>query len=114
MRHRTRQGIDPAAKLLAQAPADILAEVRVGVAERLPYGSQSFDMVLCLAAAQNFSDMQQAFCEIARVLVPSGYLLLSIPRRSPRLATVLKTVQRGFNISDRWQGTDVMLLCSRR
>jgi ubiquinone/menaquinone biosynthesis C-methylase UbiE len=61
-------GIDPSSRLLEIArktyPSISFFE---GVAESLPFKDHTFDTIISLTAAQNFSDPKQALSEMARV-----------------------------------------------
>lgn len=50
-----------------------------GVAEALPFESQSFDKVLCLDTLEHVQDEAKAIDEIHRVLKPGGSVILSVP-----------------------------------
>jgi SAM-dependent methyltransferase len=43
-------------------------------AERLPFGDRCFDAVTCVNAAHHLADIETAFCEFGRILVPGGRL----------------------------------------
>jgi SAM-dependent methyltransferase len=69
-------GIDPAAAMLehhrAVAPA---ARFAVADAEALPFPARTFDLVTC-AGALNYTDVDRALREIARVMAPAGTLVI--------------------------------------
>jgi ubiquinone/menaquinone biosynthesis C-methylase UbiE len=72
-------GVDPAAEL-GKITADTFAGQRRAVfvrgeGERLPFASESFDVVLCRVALP-YMNNRQAIAEIARILKPEGVLLL--------------------------------------
>ncbi len=48
------------------------ARFRIGEAERLPFGEDEFDAVLCQASLMFFSDPKAALAEMARVVKPDG------------------------------------------
>jgi SAM-dependent methyltransferase len=47
------------------------------VAEALPFAAGSFDLVICRVAAHHFAAIQAFVHEVARVLHPGGWLLIS-------------------------------------
>ncbi|HUB75107.1 MAG TPA: class I SAM-dependent methyltransferase [Solirubrobacteraceae bacterium] len=61
-------------------------------AERLPFGDESFDLVLGHAVLHHIPDLQRAFAEFERVLAPGGTLLFAgePSRLGDRLARVPK------------------------
>jgi ubiquinone/menaquinone biosynthesis C-methylase UbiE len=69
-------GIEPVSVMLTHrrtvAPQ---ARFVISRAERLPFGSGSFDMVSA-AGSLNYTDLSSALPEIARVLTPDGTFLL--------------------------------------
>ncbi len=77
-------GIDPTPAMLteakalaaAQGVAD-LTDFVLGVAEALPFGDGSADIVTCRRAAHHFRDIRTAVAEMARVLRPGGRLGIS-------------------------------------
>jgi ubiquinone/menaquinone biosynthesis C-methylase UbiE len=51
----------------------------VGVAEDLPYQTDSFDLVLMISVLEHVHDVRKSLCEIHRVCKPGGYVYLDIP-----------------------------------
>ncbi len=59
-------GLDPSKELLKKATKKGIKTV-FGCAENLPFNDKSFDYVISITAAQNFSNIEKAFSEIKRV-----------------------------------------------
>jgi ubiquinone/menaquinone biosynthesis C-methylase UbiE len=57
-------------------PSRRLIDVRPGTAEALPMGQSSVDAAFAVNAAHHFNSIEHAASELARVLKPSGRLLL--------------------------------------
>jgi len=51
----------------------------VGVAEHLPYASESFSLVVAADTLEHTVDLQGALAEIHRILIPGGVLAFSVP-----------------------------------
>jgi len=77
----TVTGIDRSYRMLAEAhkaieELDGISLLR-GDAHRLPFADESFDCVTCLEAVEFMSDPRRALCEMMRVLVPGGVMMVS-------------------------------------
>jgi SAM-dependent methyltransferase len=59
-----------------------LAKVKMDI-HKMPFGSNSFDVVLCNHVLEHVDDDLQAMREIARVLKPGGYAIMQVPFFSP-------------------------------
>jgi SAM-dependent methyltransferase len=71
-------GLDPTAPLLSTARArDRDGAYVEGVAERLPFGDGSFDVVVSYLTLIDIAGYREAIGEMARVLVPGGRLLIA-------------------------------------
>jgi ubiquinone/menaquinone biosynthesis C-methylase UbiE len=73
-------GIDPAASMIETARAtasDDRLRFSVGVAERLPYPGEAFDLVVSTTSFDHWADQQAGLAECARVLAPGGHLVLA-------------------------------------
>jgi SAM-dependent methyltransferase len=71
-------GIDPTAELLAHArKKDPGGEYREAYAEELPFGDNSFDLVVSYLTLIDIPDFRAAIREMARVLRPGGTLLIA-------------------------------------
>lgn len=71
-------GIDPTPPLLAAArAADPAGDYLEGVAEALPFGDGSFDLVVSYLTLIDIPDVRAAIPEMARVLAPGGTLRIA-------------------------------------
>ncbi|MGE0171906.1 MAG: class I SAM-dependent methyltransferase [Oligoflexales bacterium] len=80
--YRNLEGIDCAPKMLEIASSILLppAKLRIGYAESLPGGSNTFDLVLLVAILTTITDLdeeQKAIDEALRVLRPGGILFVN-------------------------------------
>jgi ubiquinone/menaquinone biosynthesis C-methylase UbiE len=74
----TATGIDPTVQLLDVArQRDPTGDYRIGVAERLEFESESFDLVFSYVTLVDIVDFRTAIREMARVLKPGGSLLVA-------------------------------------
>ncbi len=80
---RSTTGIDVAAAVLEAVQGGMPEGVRldVGDVRELPYEDSSFDLVVCFEVIEHVDDQAKAIDEMARVLAPSGVLLVSSPNR---------------------------------
>jgi ubiquinone/menaquinone biosynthesis C-methylase UbiE len=71
-------GIDPAPAMVRKATSslDSRSHLSIGVAERLPYFDNTFDLVVTTTSFDHWSNQPQGLRECARVLVPGGILVL--------------------------------------
>jgi SAM-dependent methyltransferase len=71
-------GIDPTEALVARAIAlDPTGDYRVGMAERLDFEDQCFDLVVSYLSLIDIAQLGTALAEMARVLRPGGSLLVA-------------------------------------
>ncbi|MGO8859644.1 MAG: class I SAM-dependent methyltransferase [Acidimicrobiales bacterium] len=73
-------GIDAAAGMVAVARSlakDPRLRLSNGVAENLPYADQSFDLVVSTTSFDHWREQGRGLAECARVLAPSGHLVLT-------------------------------------
>ncbi|MEQ8719396.1 MAG: methyltransferase domain-containing protein [Acidimicrobiales bacterium] len=70
-------GIDVSAGLAAEAASTAAGPVGRADAERLPFVTASFDLVLAECVMSVFPDKRTALAEIRRVLRPGGHLVMS-------------------------------------
>ncbi len=79
-------GIDPSEKMLKHNPFPS----EQGKAEELPFPDNSFDYVISITAAQNFSDVEKAVKEIKRVTKKAAVItILSKSKKLPKLRDAL-------------------------
>ena len=79
---------------VAQHPAGTWALSAADVT-RLPFIDNGFDVVICAEVLEHVRDHGQALTELARVLKPSGELIISVPRHWPeRLCWALSSTYR--------------------
>ncbi len=69
-------GVDPSFEMMATGRGRGATGLVQGVGELLPFGDARFDVVTMGYALRHVSDLDQTFAEYARVLKPSGTLLL--------------------------------------
>jgi ubiquinone/menaquinone biosynthesis C-methylase UbiE len=73
-------GLDPASgmiKVAAAASRDARLHFSTGVAERVPYPDQHFDLVVSTTSFDHWADQRAGLLECARVLAPGGHLVLT-------------------------------------
>jgi ubiquinone/menaquinone biosynthesis C-methylase UbiE len=71
-------GVDVNEAMLNAARKNTLIEWHQGSATELPFGSASFDVVLCQQGLQYFPDRAAAIREMARVLAPGGRVSVNV------------------------------------
>jgi SAM-dependent methyltransferase len=84
-------GIDPDPRVRHNPFLDRAYE---GFADRLPFSSQSFDLVFCDNVLEHLDDPESVLREVARVLKPGGTFLAKTPNRThymPLIASVTPT-----------------------
>ena len=73
-------GIDAAPVMIETARAaarDDRLRFSAGVAERLPFAAETFDLVVTTTSFDHWADQQAGLAECARVLTPGGQLVLA-------------------------------------
>jgi len=88
---KTLSGVDPSPELLVRAQKELAGSGRhasfvAGVAEALPFASQSFDSVVTTFTLCSVQDPGAALAEVRRVLRPGGRLLFVEHGRAPDAA----------------------------
>jgi SAM-dependent methyltransferase len=96
---RLAAGLDPDVPSLAQHRAAGMPVIR-GRGENLPFGSGSFDLIVCLWVLEHLDQPEVVFQEVRRVLAAGGHFVFLTPNlRNPllllnRLAKALPQLQR--------------------
>jgi ubiquinone/menaquinone biosynthesis C-methylase UbiE len=80
----------PADVTAVLAKAGIPAELVTAAAEMLPYPDATFDIVIAVSTFEFVSDARRAITELARVLNPSGRIIVVTPGQSPLLDLALR------------------------
>lgn len=71
-------GVDSSPAMLARAAAAVpRADFVLGSLDRLPFATETFDLVVCALALTHQAALGPAFAELARVVRPGGYVLTS-------------------------------------
>lgn len=78
LRASEKVAVDISAEALQRAQGRTGAQVSVALAERLPFASESFDLVVSVGVMEHFLDDLQATEEICRVLEPAAYYIVLI------------------------------------
>lgn len=69
-------GVDPDARVLANRHLD---DARIGTGEKIPFGDESFDIVISDNVLEHLRDPARVFAEVNRVLKPGGRFLFKTP-----------------------------------
>ncbi len=75
-------GVDPIAAYAEKAKARGSYDIKVGVAEAIPFGDKIFDLVVMDQVVEHLLSPTQAFKEAKRVLADGGLLCLGVPDAS--------------------------------
>ncbi|MFC1742242.1 class I SAM-dependent methyltransferase, partial [Nanoarchaeota archaeon] len=107
-------GIDPSAELIALAQKKHPGvKFVVGNAEKLPFEDKSFDIVICITAMHNFSDLRQGIDEMKRVC--KGRFVLSVLRKSPQAEEIQKLIILNFKVKKIvMEEKDLIFICTPR
>ncbi len=71
-------GIDPAPAMVARARSLVsTGDVRLGIAESLPWQDSSYDVITAVNAVQFAEDAEGALAEFGRVAVPGGFVAIA-------------------------------------
>jgi len=92
---------------LKEYDADSRIKILDAYAEKLPYDSNSFDLVLCLGVFM-FTDQNKSLNEFARVIKPGGTLVLNVSG----IGYYLESLRNGIayrNRSDIWFSLGIIL-----
>lgn len=87
-------GIDPDPRVRENR---FLDEAHQGLADRLPFADESFDLVLSDNVLEHLEEPDRVFSEIARVLKPGGYFLAKTPNRTHYMTVIARLTPVGFH-----------------
>ena len=78
-RHGSVTGVEFSEQAAAIARGRDAGEVVIGPAERVPLEDSGFDLVTMLDVLEHLDDEAPALAEVRRLLIPGGYLLITVP-----------------------------------
>ena len=85
------------------AAAGVRVDFQHGNASRMPFPDNRFDLLVCRAAFKNFSEPEQALCEMKRVLRPGGRGVIFDLRRDVPMSEIRRYVDGlGLRAFSRW------------
>ncbi|MBR9700607.1 methyltransferase domain-containing protein [Candidatus Woesearchaeota archaeon] len=109
LKHVKWQGLEPSEGLRLHSHREAERKITEGVAEKLPYPDNMFDVVLSLTALQNFSDAKKGLEEMKRVC--KGFMLISYLKKSSKAKDLDKLLKKLFKVES-WEGEkDMMYIC---
>ncbi|MGH8520771.1 MAG: class I SAM-dependent methyltransferase, partial [Gammaproteobacteria bacterium] len=76
-------GLDPSSGMLGEARKRLPIPLVLGIAEKLPFGNDSFDFLSMGYALRHVADLGVSFREFLRVLKPGGRILILEISRPP-------------------------------
>jgi ubiquinone/menaquinone biosynthesis C-methylase UbiE len=79
--------------------ASVNVEFRHGNASRMPFDSNGFDFIICVAAFKNFSQPVEALREMYRVLKPGGTACIIDLRRDAPLEKINHHIKHELHLS---------------
>jgi ubiquinone/menaquinone biosynthesis C-methylase UbiE len=82
-------------------------------AEKLPFGDHSFDIILCVTAIHHF-DLDKALNEMVRVAKPRAVFVITVLKKSPRCAEIVRTLLRHFTLEKELEGVQDVIYFLRR
>jgi ubiquinone/menaquinone biosynthesis C-methylase UbiE len=103
-----KAGIDPSCELLKQASVPVVQ----GVAEKLPFPDNSFDIVLSLTAIHNFDDPQQGLKEMLRV--SKCDIAVSVLKKSGRFNEIEKFITELLPVRKRIEEAHDVIFFARK
>ncbi len=71
-------GVDPDPRVLENPYLD---DAHIGIGEKIPYDSETFDVVFCNNVFEHLEQPERVFAEVARVLKPGGCFISKTPNR---------------------------------
>ena len=105
-------GIEPSPKLLEQYSGK--SQTIIGIAEKLPFLDNQFDVVISVTAIQNFTDVQKGLSEMCRV--GKNRFALSFLKKlskTPLLEFELRSIFKDFNIEKLEEEKDYIFIIKK-
>jgi ubiquinone/menaquinone biosynthesis C-methylase UbiE len=103
-----KMGIDPAHELSKLADITVVH----GVAEKLPFSENEFDIVISLTAVHNFDDFGAGLQEMLRV--SRRDIVVSLLKKSPRFSEIVKAISQILPVRKRVEDLhDVIFFASK-
>lgn len=103
-------GIDQSAKCIEKAQdharsTELKIDYQHGFAEKMPYLSNTFDVVICVDVLEHVTDYKQVILEIHRILKPNGTFFFDTINRNFKsklvmiwvMENILREIQRGIH-----------------
>lgn len=78
--------------------ANVNVDFRHGNASEMPFASNSFDFIICVAAFKNFTEPVEAIREMRRVLKPNGKACIMDLRRDISMNSINNHIQNDLRI----------------
>lgn len=91
-----KTAIEPAKALLKQNKDRSITLVH-GSAEALPFADAWFDLVICLTAIHNFTDIKKGISEIKRVAAKT--VVITVLKKSPKAQDIEKELRKQFTVA---------------
>ncbi|MBI2508069.1 class I SAM-dependent methyltransferase [Candidatus Woesearchaeota archaeon] len=91
-----KYGIDPAENLLKKARLKDKIIYKKASAEKIPFKSHFFDVVVSITAIQNFDDIEKGLKEIKRV--GKDKFILSFLKKSKKRKKISKLIKKHFKV----------------
>jgi ubiquinone/menaquinone biosynthesis C-methylase UbiE len=86
--------LDPSKELLNKASG-----IKVlGIAEKMSFSDNYFDLIISVTAMQNFDDINKAIAEIKRVAKPDANIALSFLKKSEKCSFIKTAIEDNFHI----------------
>jgi ubiquinone/menaquinone biosynthesis C-methylase UbiE len=101
-------GIDPSFELLKLAQIPVVQ----GVAEKLPFPANSFDIVISITAIHHFSDVKQALLEMMRV--SRRDVVISVFKKAQKFKEIEEIIMSALPVHKRIEETYDVVFVARK
>lgn len=96
-----RHGVDLSAVAIKKAKAAVGGTFRVSPAEKLPFGSNFFDAIICMGSMEHFIDIEKSLREMKRVARKGAVIIIHVPN-SGYLVNKLLRIETHHQINERF------------